>query len=748
MALTLSNSQYITGIDFKSIFETKLAFTMQPYVSMNPNLAAFDLNGNGIPDGVDTPAPSASLKVGEEFAIRSIDDAGDYNGDGIFDLVYERQFTYLPPIVLLGSRDGTMSAATITGDAARETIAEAFHADFNGDGLVDIYGTVNGYAYRWPTTPLDQRGSFAGGGDLLLLNQGNNTFTASAVSSMLDYQSGYDLHYNHGGHFGDFDNDGDFDLLSIEDNGLVGPDQGVVTQKRINLNDGDATFSYADQLIPAATAQPDQKRDYQYGGNPSARFGDLTNDGIVDLVVSTRVQGEGEVLRNGGIHIFVNDGDGDISNDLVIKTKSHWALENKAYLQSRYTGLDFETAVFGNNFTNFFDVNDDGYLDILVGQGASFEGFGGSAGGFQLFINEGGLSFREATAEYFPNLEINYRLGSPAFDDTPVPDITRFNYFDINGDGFKDFVMEQGETPISPIIDDGIFPYVMMNYDGKYYPVEYRSVVGTFATENGNGMGNLIAGDFNGDGLMDLASNAGIDASGAVEQGKDNAIVDGIFVHLTRPQDARVSINDPIRGTGLDDHLIGAETGDTFIPGRGSDRIDGEGGIDRVQYWGAFEQFELSESPTGWQIIHTDGVDNLQQVERLQFTDRNIALDLDGAAGATAKLLVTIFGSEALKNQAYVGVGLHFFDLGFSMDQLAGLALGAIGLETPEEIIRVLYVNLFQEEPMLEDIQSYIDAVQLGDITLNSLVAAAAELTDDLGVIDLVGLAKAGIEYV
>ena len=38
----------------------------------------------------------------------------------------------------------------------------------------------------------------------------------------------------------------------------------------------------------------------------------------------------------------------------------------------------------------------------------------------------------------------------------------------------------------------------------------------------------------------------------------------------------------------------------------------------------------------------TDGTDQLTNIERLQFTDKNVALDLNGNAGTTAKILFLV----------------------------------------------------------------------------------------------------------
>ena len=72
----------------------------------------------------------------------------------------------------------------------------------------------------------------------------------------------------------------------------------------------------------------------------------------------------------------------------------------------------------------------------------------------------------------------------------------------------------------------------------------------------------------------------------------------------------------------------------------------------------------------------------IQGGERVVFNDAAIALDLNGNAGITAKILGAIFRKESLSNKNYVGIGLSFLDTGWTSDNLAGLALDAAGAKT------------------------------------------------------------------
>ena len=122
--------------------------------------------------------------------------------------------------------------------------------------------------------------------------------------------------------------------------------------------------------------------------------------------------------------------------------------------------------------------------------------------------------------------------------------------------------------------------------------------------------------------------------------------------------------------------------------------------------------------------------------------------DISGSLGQTAKVLAAVIGEDGLSNKELVGIGLQLFDAGQSLAEVCELALGAVGATTHEAVVNLLYTNLYGVAPTTEQAQPFVDLLDDGIFTKGSLASAAAELTDDLGVIDLVGLAETGIEYV
>ena len=106
--------------------------------------------------------------------------------------------------------------------------------------------------------------------------------------------------------------------------------------------------------------------------------------------------------------------------------------------------------------------------------------------------------------------------------------------------------------------------------------------------------------------------------------------------------------------------------------------------------------------------------DTLLNIERLEFDDAHLALDLDNHAGQVAKLLGAVFGTTSVSNPSYVGIGLNQADRGLDYDQLGQYALDAAGLTTHEEIVtdiarreiksyRDLPKNLYQIQTKFRD---------------------------------------------
>tara|TARA_B100000965_G_scaffold404298_1_gene434634 strand:+ start:181 stop:1695 length:1515 start_codon:yes stop_codon:yes gene_type:complete len=90
--------------------------------------------------------------------------------------------------------------------------------------------------------------------------------------------------------------------------------------------------------------------------------------------------------------------------------------------------------------------------------------------------------------------------------------------------------------------------------------------------------------------------------------------------------------NNDIVGTDSDDTINGTTDNDNIKGGGGSDVIDGGAGDDTITYTGKFNDYTITKTTTTIQITDIrvtspDGVDTVQNIEYVQFTDQLVAAD-------------------------------------------------------------------------------------------------------------------------
>ena len=189
------------------------------------------------------------------------------------------------------------------------------------------------------------------------------------------------------------------------------------------------------------------------------------------------------------------------------------------------------------------------------------------------------------------------------------------------------------------------------------------------------------------------------------------------------------------------DGLIGTTANDRFSGGVGV-TIDGRDGIDTVVY---SQPLSIPvKAAARWQM----GGDTLINVERLQFSDANLALDIDGNAGKVAKILAAVFGASAVSNKTYAGIGLNLMDGGMSYEALAALALNAAGAHTREGVVDLLWTNLMGSHPSSEQAKPFVDFLAQDLSNAGALGCIAADFAATVGVVNLTALGQTGLGYV
>jgi serralysin len=202
-------------------------------------------------------------------------------------------------------------------------------------------------------------------------------------------------------------------------------------------------------------------------------------------------------------------------------------------------------------------------------------------------------------------------------------------------------------------------------------------------------------------------------------------------------------------GSGSDT-LIGNDVGNILTGSAGNDSLDGGLGVDTAAYAGGRSGFSIAGTASGFNVSDTtgaEGVDVLVDIERLSFADGNVALDLSGNAGVTAKILGAVFGAPAVANTQFVGIGLGYLDAGMSYEALCELAIAAAGATTHTAIVSLLWNNIVGT-PIDPVNESHYVGLLAGGMTVGALAVVAADTAENAANIGLVGLAATGVEYV
>ena len=226
---------------------------------------------------------------------------------------------------------------------------------------------------------------------------------------------------------------------------------------------------------------------------------------------------------------------------------------------------------------------------------------------------------------------------------------------------------------------------------------------------------------------------------------------------VTAPGQITVNFGTTIEnviGSAFNDALFGNAQANVLTGNGGSDTIDGGDGVDIAIYNEPPSAITLSSNKENtnitWDITLANGdKDTLVNVERLRLNDTRVALDLDGNAGSTAKLLGAFLGGDGVANKDLVGVGLQYLDAGGTYESLMELAISTVFGEAPNSrsVVATFYQNLTGQQAPESVIDTYASLLDDGDLSVLALSLQVADNEINLSNINFIGLTSTGIEY-
>lgn len=206
--------------------------------------------------------------------------------------------------------------------------------------------------------------------------------------------------------------------------------------------------------------------------------------------------------------------------------------------------------------------------------------------------------------------------------------------------------------------------------------------------------------------------------------------------------------DDTIVGYDGADQLYGNNGNDLLVGEAGNDKLDGGSGMDLARYSAVSSGFSISKVTSGFTVTDKTGAfgtDTLVNIERIQFLDKKVALDVTDNALETMQFLGVIAPSQQ-GNLNVRSTILSLFDQGKSMQQMSQLALD-LGLITSDNtaLAKTVFKNVFNttSAPDLALTNTLVRFIeQNGDA---KFLATVASLNIN---VDLVGLQQHGMEFI
>lgn len=205
------------------------------------------------------------------------------------------------------------------------------------------------------------------------------------------------------------------------------------------------------------------------------------------------------------------------------------------------------------------------------------------------------------------------------------------------------------------------------------------------------------------------------------------------------------------------DKTISLEVNDLIQGQPGTDFFDGGLGKDTVVYAGPLERYTVNKSgnrfivsePTG-----SDDTDYLINIERLQFSNAKLALDVDsGPLADGARLIGALLGPAYVKDKALAGIVIGLMDQQYTPEFVAGLGLatpmylGMAESNSNVDFVKHVFNNVVGRPPLAPELTTYVAMLDNGSATQASLAVMAASTDLNAARIDLVGLVQHGWEY-
>ena len=196
--------------------------------------------------------------------------------------------------------------------------------------------------------------------------------------------------------------------------------------------------------------------------------------------------------------------------------------------------------------------------------------------------------------------------------------------------------------------------------------------------------------------------------------------------------------------------FYGTNANDQFSSSYRSESFYGGEGIDTVVFSGARASYTVSKSTTGWSISSpTSGFDTTQGVERLQFANEILALDIDGNAGQAYRVYQAAFDRTPDNNGLKYWIGR--MDSGTSQDRVAAEFVGSLEFKnmygfspTNADFLTKIYGNVLHRQPDQGGYDWWLNQMNIGAYDKAGVLASFSESPENQAAV--IGSIQHGID--
>jgi Ca2+-binding RTX toxin-like protein len=210
---------------------------------------------------------------------------------------------------------------------------------------------------------------------------------------------------------------------------------------------------------------------------------------------------------------------------------------------------------------------------------------------------------------------------------------------------------------------------------------------------------------------------------------------------------------DVLDGTKDDDDMFGYGGADSLFGGRGDDYINGGAGMDVAFYNGRRADFAISSYGDSFFVTDrsgTEGEDLLVNIERLEFADVNVALDINGVGGQAYRLYQAAF--DRTPDKIGLGYWIAQLDSGATLASVANAFIASTEFRASYgarpgnlAIVTELYENVLNRVPDQAGVNYWVNMLDKRMASLADVLVAFSESQENYT--QLVGVMANGFEY-